>query len=234
MPLPIPARSIAEYTEPYTATVGASLATPRRAETSAERAWSILEQAVRDSKEERRANAVHALGLLVKNRRAGTLAEGALADPKPEVRAAGATALGQIGLRASIPKLQAAPKDGKPEVVFAAAGALHALQDPTAYRVYYAALTGQRKTGEPILESELETLKDPKVLAEIGLEQGIGLIPFAGVGYDVFRTSARIGPVPADRGSEACRSRSSERQGASRRSFGREMAGSRFGRQRHR
>src|SRR3990172_3572884 len=112
------------------------------AQSPAERSFGILEQGLGDAKEERRERATLALGLLVKDERAMELAEAALSDPSPAVRAAGATALGQIGLPDSIPKLQQALKDKETEVVFSAAGALYLLGDPLASNIYYAVLTG--------------------------------------------------------------------------------------------
>ena len=98
------------------------------------------------------------------------------------MRAAAATALGQIGLKTATPALTSALHDTEAGVVFACASSLLRLGDATAYRVYYAVLTGERKTGEPLLESQLKMLKDPEALARIGFEQGIGFIPLAGLG----------------------------------------------------
>ncbi len=169
------------------------------AQSPGERGFGILQQGVQDAKEETREKAVHALGLLVKDERALKLAESALADRSAEVRAAAATALGQIGLPASIPRLQEALRDEQTEVVFSAASALYALGDPLANGVYYAVLTGQRKTGEPLLESQLEMLKDPQALARIGFEAGIGFVPFGGVSRKVFKmaTEDKVSPVRA-------------------------------------
>jgi hypothetical protein len=68
-----------------------------------------------------------------------------------------------------------------------------------ANSVYYAVLTGQRKTGEPLLESQLKMLKDPQALAKIGFEAGMGFIPFGGVGTKVFKTVTqdKVSPVRA-------------------------------------
>jgi len=156
------------------------------AQSPADRGYRILEQGLQDANEERRERAALALGLLVEHDRAMELA-------------AAATALGQIGLPASIPRLKAALEDNESEVVFAAAGALHLLRDPMANNVYYAVLTGQRKTGEPLLESQLEMLKDPKALAKIGFDAGMGLVPFGGVGTKVFKTVTqdKVSPVRA-------------------------------------
>ncbi len=176
-----------------------ALAAPARAQTPAERAWGLLEQGMQDPKDDVRASAAHALGLLVKNERARKLAERGLADKSKEVRAASATALGQIGLAAAVPGLKSAIQDKETEVVFSAAAALYSLKDPSANEIYYAVLTGERKTGEPLVESQLDMLKDPEALAKIGFEQGVGLIPFGGVGYKVFRTVSedKASPVRA-------------------------------------
>ena len=175
------------------------LAESARAQSAAERSLGILKQGLEDAKEERRERATLALGLLVEDERAMELAETALSDPSAPVRAAAATTLGQIGLRASIPRLHEALKDKESEVVFSAAGALHNLGDPMATNVYYAVLTGQRKTGEPLLESQLQMLKDPQALAKIGFEAGMGFIPFGGVGHKVFKTVTedKVSPVRA-------------------------------------
>jgi HEAT repeat protein len=174
-------------------------AAPPGAQTPAERGWALLEQAIQDPKEESRASAAHALGLLVNHERALQLAERALKDQSPEVRAAAATTLGQIGLPAAIPSLKAAIQDPATEVVFSAAAALYALKDPGAYSVYYAVLAGERKTGEPLLQSQLDMLKDPQALAKIGFEAGMGLVPFGGLGYKAFRKIKQdnVSPVRA-------------------------------------
>jgi HEAT repeat protein len=64
-------------------------------------------------------------------------------------------------------------------------------------------LTGERKSGEPLLESQLKLLKDPNALAQIGFEQGIGFIPFGGIGLQVFksfRQDNNVSPVRAAAG----------------------------------
>jgi HEAT repeat protein len=164
-----------------------------------DRAWKILQDGAAHADTDTRVAALHALGLLVKNDLARRLAESKLGDPSPEVRAAAADSLSQIALPASIPALQGAVKDKESEVVFSATSALFHLGDPTAYQVYYAVLTGQRKTGEPLLESQMEMLKDPNTLAKIGFEAGIGFIPFGGIGYKAFKSFRQdnVSPVRA-------------------------------------
>lgn len=165
-----------------------AVAATSTAQPPSERAWNVLKQGASDPDDDKRAKAIHALGLLSKNDDARRLAESALSDPKPDVRAVGATALGQIGLRASAAKLKEALKDEETEVVFSATTALFALGDPVAYEVYYAVLTGERKTGDALVQSQLDRLKDPEALAKIGFEAGVGFIPFGGISYKVFRS----------------------------------------------
>ncbi len=170
-----------------------------QAPNAAPRAWSVLEQGVASGNIDTRTRALGALGLVAKSERARQLAEAALRDADPGARAAAATALGQIGMTEAVPALQAAAGESEAEVVFAAASALLKLGDPTGYRVYYAVLTGQRKTGEPLVESQLKMLKDPNALARIGFEQGIGFIPFGGIGLQAVKAFRQdtVSPVRA-------------------------------------
>jgi HEAT repeat protein len=48
--------------------------------------------------------------------------------------------------------------------------------------VYYAVLSGQRKSGDSLVDEQKKMLNDPKKMAQLGFEQGIGFIPFAGIG----------------------------------------------------
>lgn len=175
------------------------LAGASQAQAPADRAWKILQDGAAHQDTDTRVAALHALGLLVKNDRARQLAESKLGDPESEVRAAAAVALGQIALPASVPALKGLVKDKESEVVFSATSALYQIGDPSAFQVYYAVLTGQRKTGEPLLESQMEMLKDPETLAKIGFETGIGFIPFGGIGYKAFKSFRQdnVSPVRA-------------------------------------
>ena len=161
------------------------------------KAWDMLETAAFSKVATERTNGIRALGLLRENARARELAENALKDPKPEVRAAAATALGQMHASESIPKLEHALSDAKIPVVMAAANSLRELKDDkSAYAVYYALLTGGRKSGDGLIAQQLETLKNPRELAKIGFSQGIGYIPFAGIGWDAYRTMHKKDPNP--------------------------------------
>lgn len=152
------------------------------AATPQQKAWDILQAGAQEKSAEKRADAARALGLLPHDNRAREMAENALSDRRPEVRAAAATALGDMSSSASIRKLSKALSDPDPAVVLAAAHSLLLLRDRTAYNVYYAVLTGQRKASEGVVASERKMLQDPKKLTEFGVETGLGFVPFAGIG----------------------------------------------------
>jgi HEAT repeat protein len=161
------------------------------------RGWDMLLTAALSQRTSERTDATRALGLVRGNLEARQLAEQALTDRKPEVRRAAATALGQMHATPSIPKLQAALSDKDIKVVMAAAQSLRELKDQkSAYAIYYDLLTGERKANDGIVAQQVQTLKDPKQLAEIGFSEGIGFVPFAGIGWDAWRTIHKKDPNP--------------------------------------
>ena len=161
-----------------------------------DRAWKNLIDGAASDKADMRGKATIALGLIPQDPKSRELAEKALADTNADVRTAAASALGHMGATASIPKLKETLKDHEAQVVLAAASALLAMGDSTAYMVYYAVLTGERKTGESLAETQMKMLKDPKAMAGMGLEAGLGFIPFAGAGLKVFKTVTKDDTSP--------------------------------------
>jgi len=156
---------------------------PESAKNPRDAAWKILDAACEVDKVTERASATFALGLVRNDARARKLAEKALSDPKPEVSSAGAAALGEMGSRKSIPKLRKLLDDKDPSVALAAAHALHRMHDKSSYEVFYAILTRQRKGQKGLISGQMSTLSDPKKMAQLGFEEGIGFIPFAGMGW---------------------------------------------------
>ncbi len=128
------------------------------------------------------------LSLLPGQPEAVGMARTALGDPKPEVRTAAAMALGELHARSSIPQLKAALADKEIPVVLAAAHSLLLMKDPSAYEVYYAILTGKRKSNQGLVAGQIDQLKDTKKMALLGFEEGIGFVPFASIGYGAVRT----------------------------------------------
>jgi HEAT repeat protein len=156
--------------------------------TPKEQAWNLLRAGVRSEKNNQRATAVRALSLLRGQREAVTMARRALADKNPKVRAAAALALGELHASSAIPKLKEALSDKEVLVVLAAAHALLLLKDPSAYEVYYAILIGERKGSRALVSGGLDTLKDPKKMAMLGVQEGISFIPFGGIGFTAVQT----------------------------------------------
>ena len=161
------------------------------------KAWDMLQTAAFSPKTVDRTDGIRALGVLRDTTLARELAESALQDKTPEVRVAGATALGQMHATESIPKLEQALADKKVAVVMAAAHSLRELKDDkTSYAIYYDLLTGERKAGDGLVAQQIDTLKNPKELAKIGISEGVGFIPFAGIPWDAYRTLRKKDPNP--------------------------------------
>lgn len=178
--------------------IGLSAQESTDVESPKHKAWDMLTTAAFSKRTEDRVNGIRALGLLRDNTRAREFAENALKDPSPAVRAAAATALGQMHASESVPKLEKALADPRVPVVMAAAHSLRELHDnASAYAVYYDLLTGSRKSGDSLISQQLDTLRNPKELAKIGVSEGIGYIPFAGIGWDAWRTMHKKDPNPA-------------------------------------
>lgn len=166
------------------------------AEPPAEKAWRILQEGFGGANSDRRAKAVRALGLLTGSREAEKAAVGGLKDEKPNVRLAAATALGSMHAEHAAGNLEEALGDPEPSVVLAAANSLLLLHDDVGYDTYYEVLTGEKRASKGLIKEQLDTLKDKKKMAELGFEQGIGFIPFAGIGYEVFKTVTKNDSSP--------------------------------------
>ncbi len=167
------------------------------AQDATQKAWDILNKAASGSNEQNRVQAISVLGLIKNNPQAQALALKALTtDDKPEVRAAAATALGDMSATAAIPQLKSALKDKDVRVIVSAAHALYVLKQQVAYEVYYAILTGERKSGQGLMKSQKEMLSDPKKMAQLGFEVGIGFVPFGGLSVGVIKAVTKDDASP--------------------------------------
>src|SRR6516165_2359060 len=167
---------------------------------SSGKAWMVLQAGLSNSNTDNRTVATRLLGGLTKNAQAQDLALKVLSDNRPEVRAAAAEALGNMQAKSAIPQLQKLVQSEQDAGVAIAAGrALVALGDPLGYAVYYAIITGERKSGASLMENQRKMLNDPKKLANFGFEQGVGFIPFGGLTLNVFRSLTRddVSPIRA-------------------------------------
>jgi HEAT repeat protein len=70
------------------------------------------------------------------------------------------------------------------------------MHDNSAYEVYYEVLNGERKAGKGLIASQRSILSDPKRMAKLGFEEGIGFIPFAGIGWGAIKTITKDDSSP--------------------------------------
>src|SRR5438876_3360873 len=193
-----------------------------------EKAWRILRDGLKEENAEKRAKAVRALGLLTGNVEAEKAAVSALQDKKPTVRVAAATALESMQAQHANLELEGVLQDSEPAVVLAAANSQLLLHDNVGYDIYYDVLTGERRASKGLIKEQLSTFKDKKKLAELGFEQGIGFIPYAGMGYEAFKTVRKDDSSPvraAAAKTTGPRSKPRNRESAGKNNHGQELVG---------
>jgi len=161
-----------------------------------EKAWAILRDGIKDKSADKRALAVRALGLLSGNVEAENSAISALEDKNASVRTAAAAALGSMQAEHAKIALENVLEDPEPAVVLAAANSLLLLHDSLGYDIYFAVLTGEGRADKGLIKGQLDTLKNKKQMAKLGFEEGIGFIPFAGMGYEAFKTVTKNDSSP--------------------------------------
>ncbi|HYK34455.1 HEAT repeat domain-containing protein [Alloacidobacterium sp.] len=166
-----------------------------QAQAPADKAWTVLQSGLSAGGGDK-VTAVRVLGLIEKDQKAEQLALTALGDSNSEVRAAAAEALGQMQAKSAAPQIETTLKaEQDVGVIVSCARALVALGDPLGFGVYYAVLTGERKSGA-LLDSQKKMLKDPKKMAQFGFETGIGFVPFASVGLGAFKALTKDDSSP--------------------------------------
>ncbi len=161
-----------------------------------DQAWQVLRAGLTDSKVSNRAEAVKALSLVSNNRTAEQLAARALQDAHPTVRTVAAASLGQLQATSAIPALKKALSDKELPVVLAATYSLFLLKDKSAYGIYYAILMRDKKSSEGVIQAQIDRLKDPKQVAELGVQEGLGFVPFGGVGFEAYRQFSKRNADP--------------------------------------
>jgi HEAT repeat protein len=166
------------------------------AQTPQENAWSTLNSGLENKSWEKRAKAVAVLGELTEDKKAEEAAIAALQDQREEVRGAACQALGEMGTKSAIPLLIGMKDDKEPAVILAASRALITLGDHRGYNAFYAVLTGETKTGTSLTDQQKKVLKDPKKLAGMGLEVGVGFIPFGGLAMGGYKTLTKDDTSP--------------------------------------
>jgi HEAT repeat protein len=161
-----------------------------------DQAWKVLREGLADTKVIKRREAVQALSLITANGTAQQLAVHALSDAHPSVRTAAAATLGQLHATVAIPELKEALSDKEISVVLAATYSLFLMKDKSAYGIYYAILMRDRKSSEGMVQAQLDRLKDPKQMAELGVQEGLGFVPFGGMGFEAYRQLSKRNESP--------------------------------------
>ncbi len=149
-------------------------------------AWNLLMQGESSTKFRDRSDAVSALTILERDRKAIAAIAAALKDREETIRVLAATSLGQIKARSAIPQLKDTMNNDKsPQVSFAAAEALWKMGDLEGRDIFYEVLDGERKVKPGLLKSKMHEARmemhDPKALALIGVNEATGafLGPFS-------------------------------------------------------
>jgi HEAT repeat protein len=144
-----------------------------------DRAWQVLEEGFHNTNPIRRAEAVLDGVVLRPDARVVALLDATLDDKDSGVRAAGCTTLGALKVRSAIPRLRARLDDNVPEVIFAAAKALYAMDDALGRDVLVAVLEGEQSDASGFIAGTLRGAKlklhDPKGLLLLGAQGGVGL-----------------------------------------------------------
>ena len=185
--------------------VSAALAAeqPPRSQDFRDQAWAVLNEGLHHNHASHRLIAVQALSLMRTNRTAERFATRALNDKDAKVRAAAATTLGQLHASRAIPALRKALEDNQVSVVLASAHSLYLLKDKSAYEIYYAVMMRDRKSTNGLVQAQLDRLKDPKQMMELGFQEGLGFVPFGGMGYEAFKELTRKGGTEGARAASA-------------------------------
>lgn len=55
---------------------------------------------------------------------------------------------------------------------------------------------GERKSADGFVKSQMNELKDPRVVAMMGVETGIGFVPFGGEAYEAFKRISKDDRTP--------------------------------------
>jgi HEAT repeat protein len=149
----------------------------------------ILQHALTASNPETRKIAVAALSLAATKGPLFAQFEKMLEDKDVEVRLAVVEGLQDMKTREAIAALHKALNDSTPEVTFAAAKALWALNDPAGKEALLAVLAGDNKTASGFISKEkrqaIRMMHTPRTTILFAVRQGAGLAGVPGLGMGI-------------------------------------------------
>ncbi len=149
----------------------------------------LLQHALIASNPETRKMAVVALSLASNGSPLFSQLEQMLNDKDVEVRLAVVEGMAGVKTKAAIAALHTALDDSTPEVSFAAAKALWALDDPAGKQALLAVLAGDNKTASGFFSKEkrqaLRMMHTPRTTILYAVRQGVGFAPVPGLGMGI-------------------------------------------------
>jgi HEAT repeat protein len=161
-----------------------------------DRCNDLLRQALENKNPDTRKQAVVALSLAATDTPAYARLEGMLQDKDVEVRLAAVASLAEVKTDNALAALRKALEDDVPEVSFAAAKALWAMQDPAGEQALLAVLGRQTKTSSTYITKQkrdaLRMLQTPRVLFLYAFRQGMGFVPVPGFGQGISSMQALL------------------------------------------
>lgn len=162
---------------------------PDAARAKADVARGILAEGLIDKNPDTRKHAVSALGLIGPDERHVAQLEQMLNDKDVEVRLAALTSLMDLRPKRLAALLRKALEDDVPEVSFAAAKGLWAMNDPEGKDALMAVLSGEQKVKSSFLSKQkrdtLRMIRTPKGLFFTAARVGVAFAPVPGLGYGV-------------------------------------------------
>ena len=154
-----------------------------------DRARSLLDNSLKDKNPDTRKHAVQALGLVSPSEPYLSQLEAMLEDKDVEVRLATITSLVDLKNKRTVPTLRKALDSNVPEVSFAAAKALWALNEPSGREALVSVLSGETKTSSGFITKQkrdaLRMLHTPKTMFMFAVKQGANFAPVPGLGAGV-------------------------------------------------
>ncbi|MEQ1947526.1 MAG: HEAT repeat domain-containing protein [Bryobacteraceae bacterium] len=153
------------------------------------RARRMMLDALSDKNPDVRKQAVVSLGLVGAREPFISLVESMLIDKDVYVRLAAVASLVDLKSTRTVGALQKALYDEAPEVTYAAAKQLWAMNDPEGRKAMMAVLSGEAKTSSGFLtlqtRDRLRMLHTPKTMFLFALKEGVGFAPVPGLGEGV-------------------------------------------------
>jgi HEAT repeat protein len=149
----------------------------------------LLQHALSASNPDTRKTAVVALSLAAADGALFDQLQSMLHDKDVEVRLAVITGLQELKTKPAIAALHTALQDPAPEVSFAAAKALWALDDPAGEQALLAVLAGESKTSSGFFTKQMREamrmMHTPRTTFLYAVRQGVGFAPVPGLGMGI-------------------------------------------------